>query len=166
MNTYSAQPVLRAATAEEMMSPNPVSINSDATVHEAAALLTDRNVSAAPVIDNRGRPIGVLSRADLVRYTRERAEYLWPRPHYYDTAELETAVGPKAENGFQVEDADLTTVAELMTPAVYGVSPDTPATEVAREMERHKVHRLFVMDNQGVLIGVVSVMDLLRRLTQ
>jgi CBS domain-containing protein len=51
------------------MTPNPVSIGQNSAVTEAAAFLTGRGISAAPVIDEAGRPVGVVSRSDiLVRY--------------------------------------------------------------------------------------------------
>lgn len=67
--------ILRARTAAEMMTPNPVSIGQDATVTEAAAFLTSRGISAAPVIDEAGRPVGVVSRSDiLVRHQTASAD--------------------------------------------------------------------------------------------
>jgi CBS domain-containing protein len=57
---------LRARTAAEMMTPNPVSIGRNATVTEAAAFLASRGISAAPVIDEAGRPVGVVSRSDIL----------------------------------------------------------------------------------------------------
>src|SRR5439155_2774357 len=63
--------VLRAETAAELMTANPLSIRDTATVAEAVALLTDKGFSGAPVIDEAGRPIGVLSRADIVTHDRE-----------------------------------------------------------------------------------------------
>ncbi|HEY1273170.1 MAG TPA: CBS domain-containing protein [Terriglobales bacterium] len=58
--------ILRARTAAEMMTPNPVSIGQDSTVLKAANFLTGRGISAAPVIDDAGRPVGVVSRSDIV----------------------------------------------------------------------------------------------------
>jgi CBS-domain-containing membrane protein len=51
-----------------------------------------------------------------------------------------------------------------MTPAVFGVSPDTPAHRVVSEMVGLKVHRLFVVDAAGALVGVISAMDVLKHL--
>jgi len=58
--------VLWADTAADLLTPNPLSISQNATVKEAVAFLTDKGFSAAPVIDEAGRPVGVLSRADIV----------------------------------------------------------------------------------------------------
>ena len=64
--------VLDAASAEDLMTPNPISIRGGASVQEALAMLTGCGFSAAPVIDEAGRPIGVLSRTDLLIHERER----------------------------------------------------------------------------------------------
>ncbi len=49
-----------------------------------------------------------------------------------------------------------------MTPAVFSVTPATPLVSVAEEMVQLNVHRLFVVDRDGVLVGVISALDLLR----
>jgi CBS domain-containing protein len=57
----SKRVVLGAHTAEDLMTPNPVSISEHALVREAAAVLTDREIGAVTVISEAGRPVGVLS---------------------------------------------------------------------------------------------------------
>jgi CBS domain-containing protein len=140
--------VLGAETAADLMTPNPVSIRDTATIAEAVSLLTDKGFSGAPVIDQAGRPIGVLSRADILAYDRERAQ----RP--------EPAVAHESEVGKAVP----TQVRDLMTPAVFSVAPETSASKVVGEMLALQVHRLFVVDKSGVLVGVISAQDVLRHL--
>jgi len=142
---------LRPRTAAEMMSPNPMSISADATVAEAVAVLTDRGFCAAPVIDEAGHPVGVLSRADLLVHDRERMTH----PQGREDALPE---------GFELEQADPTMVADVMTPAVFSVTPDAPAAEVVERMLGLKVHQLYVVDEGGALIGVITAMDVLRGL--
>src|SRR5262245_31760575 len=52
---------LQATTARELMSENPISLRKDAGIRDAIALMMDRGFTAAPVIDDSGRPIGVVS---------------------------------------------------------------------------------------------------------
>ena len=68
--------VLTARTAAELMKANPVSIRADASVREALEVLTDRGFGAAPVIDEAGRPVGVLSRSDILVHDREQVKHL------------------------------------------------------------------------------------------
>ncbi len=153
---------LHAATAAELMMPDPVSLRADASIKEAIALLIDRGFSAAPVIDDAGRPIGVLSRSDILAHDREAVPF---GADYYDRPDLATNSGEPLREGFQIESVDRTTVRDLMTPAVFAVAPETPAGEVVQEMLSLKVHRLFVVDASGILVGVISALDILRRLT-
>lgn len=151
---------LWAETAEDLMTPNPISIRAEASVREAIALLTDRGYSAAPVIDEAGRPVGVVSRGDILIHDREAINR--PAP-YYERADLTTRTGEKLA-GFQVEEVDRTLVSDIMTPAVFSVAPDTAAVKVIEQMLALRVHRLFVVDPDGVLIGVISALDVLRHL--
>jgi CBS domain-containing protein len=155
---------LRAATAQELMMPNPISLPEDATVKEALALLTDRGFNAAPVIDEAGRPVGVLSRTDLLVHDRERMRQAAGVPEYYHQADLTTGGGEPLRGGFQVENVDRTRVRDLMTPVVFSVAPHTPAREVVAEMLALKVHQLYVVDDNTVLLGVISTLDVLRHL--
>jgi CBS domain-containing protein len=140
---------LQAHTAAELMNPNPVSLREMATVAEAVELLADRGISAAPVIDRAGRPVGVLSRTDILAHDRENVEYLAP------VSEGEAAGGAGM--------AELR-VRDLMTPVVFSVPPEAPAASVVEQMLALKVHRLFVVDRAGVLVGVISALDVLRHL--
>src|SRR5262245_27057119 len=155
--------ILAADVARDLMTDTPVSVRDNAVLREAVVLLIDKGFSAAPVIDAAGRPVGVLSRSDVLVHDRERVEYLERRPEYYHQAELTTAGGEKLK-GFQVENVDRTRVRDVMTPAVFSVTPDTPAAKVVSEMLALRVHRLFVVDETGVLVGVISALDILKHL--
>ncbi len=133
--------VLPEKSAAELMTPNPVSIREGATVREAVELLTRRGISGAPVIDEAGHPVGVVSRGDILVHDREAGD----------------EAGPGAEE-------TATCVRDIMTPVVFCVSPDALASRVVREMVELKVHRLFVVDDLGTLVGVITALDLLRHL--
>src|SRR5262245_25146490 len=163
--TTTAMPrlMLQAATAADLMTPNPVSIRDIASVREAVVFLTDRRISAAPVINDAGRPVGVVSEADILRYDREHIEHLATVPDYYLQSELTLHSGERLD-AFQVETADTDMVQDIMTPVIFSVRPDTAAYNVVQELVGRRIHRLFVTDEDGSLIGVITTLDLLRRL--
>jgi len=101
-------------TAADVMSRNPVSINGGASIEEVVAFLTDTGYSAAPVIDEACRPVGVVSRTDIVVYDRARA------------AGADAPVPAEARRAL--------CAADLMTPIVFSVAPDEPALQVAKRM--------------------------------
>ncbi len=156
--------VLEADTAADLMTSSPVSIRDTATVQEAAALLTDKGISAAPVINEVGYPIGVVSRTDLIIHDREKVEYLVP-PESEDVSPPAAGyISERQRSGYQVVNVDRTQVREIMTPVVFAVNPETPVDRVIEEMLAMNVHRLFVVDSYGVLVGVISPLDILRHL--
>jgi len=92
-----------------------------------------------------GKPVGVVSQCDLLIHERERVNQ-------------GTSAGRPAR--------DEMLVADLMTPVVFGVTLETSASRVIDYLLEMHVHRLFVVDNTGVLIGVISAIDILRHLEE
>ena len=134
-NTTTANRKRFSMSAEDVMTRHPLSINESATLREAAAFLTEKGISAAPVISEAGRPAGVLSLADIVRSA---------------CVDESSATGPE------------TPVREVMTPVVFFVRPETPVGSVIDDLLTCAVHRLFVVDEHEVLVGVISTLDLLQ----
>jgi len=161
MSARPARFTLHADTAADLMTENPISLHQDASIHEALVMLTGRNYRIAPVIDDRGRPIGVISATDILIHERESCGN--------PTAAVQSAVGgcsqcASTSNEAGVGVAHSTTVGDVMTPGVVTVRRNALAGEVIQTMKSQNVHHLFVADDEGVLIGVISMGDILRRL--
>jgi CBS domain-containing protein len=153
--------VLQADTAADLMTVNPISVAADAALKEAVVLFTDRGISAAPVIDEAGRPVGVISKTDVVTHDRERVAHV---PVAAGRERVVTSAGEPLRSGFQIEDVERTQVRDVMTPALFSVPPETPAAKVVEQMQALRVHHLFVVDRDGVLLGVISTFDILAKL--
>jgi len=130
---------IRAKPAADLMTPNPISLRDTMPVADAVALLTRKGFHVAPVIDESGRPVGVLSYTDIVIHEGARND-----------------AGSTAPDEAQVRD--------LMTPVVFCVPADAPLRRVVGDMVALNVHQLYVVDAGNVLIGVVTALDVLRRL--
>jgi CBS domain-containing protein len=156
---------LHAVLAEDVMTPNPVSIREELTVHEAVVFLTERRISAAPVINEAGRPVGVVSEADVLRHDREHADHLYWLPQKLVDRELTLGSGEHLDDrSFEVEVPDVTRVKDIMNPVIYAVRRDTPIPDVVSQLVKRRIHRLFVVDEDGSLVGVITTLDLLSRL--
>ena len=143
---------LPATLAEDLMTANPLSIQETLTAREARNVLIDKAISGAPVIDAAGRPVGVLSQTDLLIHDREGLSVSVDQRR----APAEVAVGGAAD----------TLVREVMTQGVFSVGRHAPIGRVIDDMCEMNVHRLFVVDAAGILVGVISAMDVLRHLSQ
>jgi len=122
----------------ELMQTNLQTVRPDASIADAIALLSDTHVTGVPVVDGRGRVLGVLTTTDVLNATAE------------------TAGAEERERLFEQ-----TTVQEIMTPRPITISPDTDVKEAAQQMLYLEVHRLFVEDD-GRLVGVISQSDIVR----
>ncbi len=148
--------------AKDLMSPNPVSIRHDATIRDALNLLMDRGFGVMPVLDEAGRPVGVVSRTDILSREREYVHHSYRR----DDTGWDLFPEPCPPQESSVEVTDPTTVAEIMTRAIFTVSPETPVRVVVRQMLELRVHQLFVVDADRALVGVISPVDVLHHLEQ
>lgn len=124
----------------ELMTRTVVTIRGDTTATTAWALMKVRRVRHLPVVDDRGRVVGIVSDRDLTRspFTPTRA-------------------GQPVPTGLLVE--------RIMTAVVISVRPDDDVAEAARLMCEHKIGALPVVDH-GRLVGILSEVDLLRMLSQ
>ena len=153
---------LKCVTARELMTPNPISITSISTLKRALAFLIDHRFSAAPVINDAGHAVGVISMTDIMRFIKKQDALRPGRCEYYDNTWLDL---PKdGYFGATVDGVAETEVHHVMTPMVFSVTLETPASQIIDAMLAENVHRLFVVDDAGVLIGVISTFDILKKL--
>jgi CBS-domain-containing membrane protein len=154
-NHLSAMPT--HLVAADVMTTNPKSIGRDATIRDTAEFFTTHGIHTAPVIDEAGRPIGVVSRTDLLDYWGRRRDRLLA------LANGETTVDSSASH---TEPSFELTAAEFMTPVVFSVTVNAPLAKVIDKILALEVRCLFVTDEHGVLVGAISVIDLLRSISK
>lgn len=124
----------------EFMSAPVVTVSSTDELNQAQGLIENHRISALAVVDDSGALIGTLSRTDLLRVGRiqagaARKAHLLTLPHQ--------------------------AVSEIMTPDPQTVPQDEALGFAARLMVEHRVHRIFVLQDER-LLGVVSTKDLMR----
>ncbi len=156
--------VLAAATAADLMTPNPVSVQGNASIGHATKFLINNAFSAAPVIDEAGKPIGVLSQTDLLIHKREAVAMPQARDDFFAKEEIDREATELLAQAAESLELDTSCVRDVMTPVVLSVSPTTSAAKVVEQLLAQRVHRLFVVDEAGVLIGLVSTVDVLKRI--
>lgn len=132
----TTRPTIARSTVRELMTPDPVRIQSSAPLAKAAHLLDQHHIHGLPVVDESGALVGVVSQTDMLR--ARTTEYLW-----------------SSWRGLQVR--------HLMSTPALTVSADTSLTDAAARMEEYQVHRLVVVGPDGTSpIGIVSTTDMVR----
>jgi len=142
---------------EDIMSRSVFCVLADLDIRELAKLLLERGITGAPVTTPAGTLLGVVSQSDLLRNSISRDDELVVEPDFYGRARLEGRYLPR---GFQIEDVNTATVADIMTPVVHTVKESASVGDVARMMRRKQVHRVIV-ERAGKVVGIVSALDLL-----
>ena len=131
-------------TAEDLMTENPVTIPVMAKVREAVRLLHNLDVRHLPVVDESGALVGILSDRDVRGLAFPEvlgAEY---------SGEIQTTL-----------DAPISTI---MSADVICVDVEADAAEIVDLMLDYKIGAVPVVDGDGVLVGIVSYVDVLRKM--
>lgn len=143
-----------ALTAGDLMTHPLVMVPREMSLRTAAHLLSQSEVSGAPVIDENGRCVGVLSATDFMHWAEgEKAS------HRGDA--LMTATICSEWQVMDVEMLPMDEVSEYMTHDPVTVQTTVSVGELARLMLDAHIHRLIVVDNQHKPIGIVSSTDII-----
>jgi len=138
--------VLRLSTAAELMTPNPLSFDKNMPIQRAIALLKVYELDAAPVIDESGRLVGVVTAAACAAWEEFS---LRSSPH-----------------GLVPEDLDWTAVFEIASPVVESVREGATTREVIDTLIHRGTRRVYVVNDRDELVGVVSTSDVLGHLAE
>jgi len=114
----------------DLMTPRPQTVKPGDTLQFAAQTMDDLNVGVLPVLED-DRLVGILTDRDIVVRS--------------------TCAG---------QDPRTTAVKEAMTLEPITLVSDASVEDALRIMEEHQLRRMPVLDETGVLVGVVSLGDL------
>ena len=131
-------------TVSDVMTHTAIAVGRDAPYKQIVALLDEWKVSALPVLEGEGRVVGVVSEADLL-----------PKEEFRD-------VEPRPDEFGEAAKAGALRAGELMSSPAVTVHADATLAEAARIMAKRRVKRLPVVNDLGMLEGVVSRSDLLK----
>ncbi len=146
--------------AKDIMSSQPISASKEQTVKEALDLLAKHGISGLPVVDENDKVIGIISDTDIIRYSEQKSivphtgSSFWISP-YTEIEELASV-----RSGFEL--LHKTQLENVMTKKVYSVTEDTPASDVAKLMNRRNINRIPVVNDDGKLVGIVTRADLIQ----
>ena len=142
--------------ARDVMSKPVVTVRPDTLTREFARLLLDKGISAVPVVDDNGTPIGMVSEGDLIHPKRvEREARLQSWLEVFAEGE---PLAPELLAWLQSQNNSARAV--MSAPAIT-VSEDTELREIARVFVTHRIKRVPVV-RDGRVTGIVARGDLLR----
>jgi CBS domain-containing protein len=145
------------------MTGNVVCVRREVSIESLTALFLERDISGAPVVDDSGAPVGVVSKTDLVRERYMNGESVDAEPlQVTQRRGLTYPLGGK----FHAEPVARATVADIMTPLAFTLHESTPLSQAAALMAYEGVHRVPVVSDDGRVVGVLSSLDVTRWLAE
>ncbi|MCS7173999.1 MAG: CBS domain-containing protein [Armatimonadetes bacterium] len=135
--------------AKDVMTAPVITVRPQTTLREAAELFLRYRISGAPVVDEEGRMVGIVTEADLLR--------------------REAQPMPEAKRGFlsflwqdlRIRAGRTVRVEEVMTREVVTATEETPVRELARRMLLRKINRIPIV-REGKVVGIVTRADVLK----
>jgi CBS domain-containing protein len=119
--------------AGELMTRHVMTVLPDDTVERAARMMGECNCGALPVVDDDGRLIGMVTDRDLTVRVTGRGK-----------------------------DSRRTRVDECMTNESFACHVNDSIKDCMRQMSRHQIRRLPIINDRYQVVGIVSQADLAR----
>ncbi len=123
------------------MTRNPITIPPDIPIAEAMEWMRREKVRRFPVVDKKGRLIGIVTREDLLHASPSSVTSL----NVWEVSYLLSQVKVK----------------EVMTKDVITVTEDVPLEEASRLMADNKIGSLPVI-RDGMVVGIITESDLFK----
>jgi CBS domain-containing protein len=142
-------------TAADVMTTTVVTVSPETPVPEVARLLHEHRISGVPVVDGSGNVVGVVSEGDLIGHAGaigEQRRSWWLRLLTGESALARDYAKTHARS-----------TSDVMTSRVITVPDTASLADIARQMERHGIKRVPVVQD-GRLVGIVSRSNLLQAL--
>ncbi len=136
--------VSHSMTARDVMTPDPQVVDENASLDEAAQLMTQQRLKRLPVINAEGALVGVVARSDILRCIAEEAHLRVETPH------LTT-----------IEPTDRARVRGWMRTSVATVNPDDAFATVLERLVSDPLRRVVVVDDAQRVVGIIIDRDLL-----
>jgi CBS domain-containing protein len=158
MSTSSDPTPAEEPLVRDIMTVPAITVRPDLSVKDLVALFRDRRIGGAPVVDDDGALVGIVTEGDLMAMDADIA-----LPHYFEI--FDSIIYLESEKKFRerVEKAAAANVEQLMTDGdkVKTIGPDEPARAAATLMSKHRFDRVPVVEG-GKVVGIVTRHDIMK----
>ena len=136
-----------SSRVKDVMTTDVAAVRETAGYKDILAVMRQRHVSAVPVLDSAGHLVGVVSEADLL----------------LKEIGTEALAGHRISAGRRADQSKASgvTAADLMSTPAVAIGPQESVATAARRMHDRRVKRLPVVDEKGLLVGIMSRVDVL-----
>jgi len=142
------------------MTTEVITVSPQTKVLDLARLLAGNKINGAPVVDDDGQMVGVVTQRNLI----DRAKK-FELPHVITILDAHFYLERPSTFKKNLEKLMGNLVADIMTAPPVTITADTEVDEIATIMARRQVHTLPVVEDNK-LIGIIGKIDIIRALGQ
>ena len=144
----------------DVMSRDVVSVSANETMADAARTLTQHRISGAPVVDEQGHCVGMLTGFDFAGRDRARDECGRLPPRDDEFALVDEGSG----QSLHIQQVGVDCVSQHMSTAVQSIDAHATIINAARSMCAEHVHHLVVLDDTAHPVGMITTLDVVAAL--
>lgn len=146
-------------SVRDIMTTEVITVRPETEIVEATRLLLEKHINGLPVVDDKGKLVGILCQSDLIVQQKKL-----PLPSFFTFLDGFIPLTSMKQLEKEIQKAVATTVSQAMTHDPVTVKPDTGLNSVAALMVDKNFHTLPVVEG-GKLVGIVGKEDVIRTLT-
>jgi CBS domain-containing protein len=144
--------------ARDMMTKDVVTATPEMEIAQAARLLLENHLNGLPVVDDKGRLIGIICQDDLIVQQKKL-----PLPSLFTFFDGLIPLTSYRSLEKEVDKIVASKVSQAMTSDPITIDPDTSLEDIATLMVSNNIHTLPVVEG-GRLVGIIGKEDVLRTL--
>ncbi len=143
---------------KDFMTKKVIAVHKEMTVKEFIRFLQEHNITGAPVTDESGKVIGVVSATDVIK----RSSYVTRDvAHSEDSYEVDPCSGLVEVHKYYTEELFETQIGGLMTTDLISLAPQDDLLDAVDVFIKTPVHRIVIMDGDK-LVGIISTKDAIK----
>ena len=143
---------------KNIMTKELITVSADSTITDATKLLLEHNINGVPVLDSRGKLVGILCQSDLIVQQKK-----FPVPSLYTLLDSFIPLKTLKHLEEDIKKMAAAIVADAMTTDPVTINSEASIEEAATIMVEKNFHTLPVMDDEK-LVGIVGKVDILKTL--
>ncbi|MGZ4904083.1 MAG: CBS domain-containing protein [Halobacteriota archaeon] len=151
----------------DAMNPRVIVVTPDTTLRECVTLLREKKISGVPVVDGE-ELVGMITENDVLELLEipEHKGYWLPSPLEVIEVPVREIIERLELRETITEDVGEWRVERIMKQPVHTIDASADVETASEHMIRHKINRLPVVDDAGVLIGIITRGDIIKAIAQ
>jgi CBS domain-containing protein len=146
--------------AKDIMTKDVITVSPDTGLEELSRVLVENKISGAPVVDEKGELVGIVTENDLI--SRNKRLHI---PTFIRLFDAFIILERQSKIEEEIKKMAATKVGDICSKNVITVAEDTPLEDIATIMAEEKVHLIPVVKGKKV-VGIIGKIDIIKAMAK